>query len=343
MFCKNCGHQIEEGKKFCKNCGTAVGHSNATTPIIATTVPNSIMNVSKWIRGLNKSWLIGIGAVALIILALIFYPSKSNSQNNQQAVVNILCDTDYGGSGTIFTPDGTILTNYHVIKGATQCAVTLPDIATGGINEVYEASPIINSELSEKYDIALLKISGSYTDEDGKTWGAYPAKFKSFELPSKCDPSSSSKLGDSVRIYGYPVTSGGYNLTITDGLISSFSDDGSILTSAQIDSGNSGGLVVDQNGCWLGIPSAVVSGKYQNLGVIIPGIFVEKFFLDTVPAKLNPVATNENLKSLSGFASSPPPRGFSGLQHPFGASASCLREYQSEVHSQTLPIMSWTP
>ena len=38
-----------------------------------------------------------------------------------------------------------------------------------------------------------------------------------------------------------------------------------------------------------------------------------------------------------------PPRGFSGMQHAFGASASCFGAYQSDVHSQTLPIMSWTP
>jgi transposase-like protein len=38
-----------------------------------------------------------------------------------------------------------------------------------------------------------------------------------------------------------------------------------------------------------------------------------------------------------------PPRGFSGMQHAFGASASCFAEYQSVVHSQTLPIMSCRP
>jgi Trypsin-like peptidase domain len=251
-----------------------------------------------WIRSLNKSWLIGVGVVALIILAFVFHPKGDGSnQNNQQSVVDVLCDTGYGGSGTIFTADGTVLTNNHVIAGAKLCEVTIPDPATGGISKIYEAAPVIVSTLSEKYDVATLKIDGSYTDKNGKTWGTYPTTFQSFVLPSKCDPTSPSKLGDSVRIYGYPVTSGGYNLTITDGVISSFADDGNILTSAQIDSGNSGGLAIDQNGCWLGIPSAVVSGKYQNLGVIIPGDIVEKYFLNTVPAKLNPAAANENSKT----------------------------------------------
>src|SRR3954453_4850867 len=38
-----------------------------------------------------------------------------------------------------------------------------------------------------------------------------------------------------------------------------------------------------------------------------------------------------------------PPRGFFGTQHAFGASDSCFCEYQSVVHSQTLPMMSCTP
>lgn len=320
MFCKNCGHQIEEGKKFCKDCGTAVGHSNSTTPTIAATASNTITSAFKWIRHLNKSWIIGIGVVALIILAFVFYPKNSiSNQSNQQSVVDVLCDTGYGGSGTIFTADGTVLTNNHVIAGAKVCEVTIPDPSTGGVSEIYEAAPVIVSTLSEKYDVATLKIDGAYTDKNGKTWGTYPTTFQSFILPSKCDPSSPSKLGDSVRIYGYPVTSGGYNLTITDGVISSFADDGSILTSAQIDSGNSGGLAIDQNGCWLGIPSAVVSGKYQNLGVIIPGDIVEKYFLNTVPAKLNPAAANENSKASTGSATTPQETNDQICQDSYGA------------------------
>ena len=193
----------------------------------------------------------------------------------------------------LFTPDGIVLTNNHVIAGSTSCKITIPDPATGGILKIYEAAPVIVPVLSKKYDVATLKIDASYVDSDGKTWGAYPTTFSPFILPQTCNTNIPSKLGDSVRIYGYPVTSGGYNLTIIDGIISSFADDGSILTSAQIDSGNSGGLAVDQTGCWLGIPSAVVSGNYQSLGVIIPGDVVETF-LDNVPAKLNPASSSTN-------------------------------------------------
>lgn len=319
MFCKNCGNEIGEGKKFCTNCGMPANHSVSHVAPIEPTLPNSTSGAPWWSKGLYKWLAISIGVAVLIALILIYYPkSKSENLNIQQSVVDILCDTGYGGSGTIFTTDGTILTNNHVIEGATICQVTIPDPATGGISEVYNAAPVIVPKLSKKYDVATLKIDGSYTDSNGKTWGIYPTTFQAFSLPSKCDPSSPSKLGDSVRIYGYPVTSGGYNLTITDGVISSFADDGNILTSAQIDSGNSGGLAVDQNGCWLGIPSAVVSGNYQNLGVIIPGDIVEALFLNSVTAKVNPAAANESAYRTAGPASTPEETNAQKCQSEFG-------------------------
>jgi S1-C subfamily serine protease len=202
--------------------------------------------------------------------------SQKNSVDNSQSAVDVNCNNNKGGSGTIFSEDGIVLTNNHVIAGASYCSITLPDTATGTIKEIYRAEPIIIPNLSKQYDIAYLKIYDVYTDTDGKTWGKYPANFPAFIAPSGCDKYT-PHLGDSVRIYGYPVTSGGYNLTITDGIISSFDDNNDILTTAQIDSGNSGGLAVSQNGCFLGIPSAVVSGNYQNLGIIIPSSIVDQF------------------------------------------------------------------
>ncbi|MBU6321027.1 MAG: trypsin-like peptidase domain-containing protein [Patescibacteria group bacterium] len=221
-------------------------------------------------------------------------------------MVDINCDTGYGGSGTVFTSDGTILTNNHVIQGAKECEVTIPDPATGQISKIYKAVPSIVPKLSKKYDVATLKIDAAYTDKNGKTWGTYPATFTAFVSPSTCDPTQPSKLGDSVRIYGYPVTSGGYNLTVTDGLLSSFSDNGYILTSAKVDSGNSGGLAVDQDGCWLGIPSAVEAGNYQNLGVIIPGEVVAANFLNAVAAKADPAAIKSPLRAANAESAATP-------------------------------------
>ena len=54
-----------------------------------------------------------------------------------------------------------------------------------------------------------------------------------------------------------------------DGVVSSFAGNGLILTSAKIDHGNSGGLAVDRNGCFMGIPSAANKGEFESLGIII--------------------------------------------------------------------------
>lgn len=50
-----------------------------------------------------------------------------------------------------------------------------------------------------------------------------------------------------------------------------------ILTSANIDSGNSGGLAIGRGGCFMGIPYAVSEGESSNLGAIIPSGDVYEF------------------------------------------------------------------
>jgi len=249
------------------------------------------------------------GLVIAIIVLVSVFGSHSNSNNvsnsnlqgsanNARSVVNVLCDDGSGGSGTIFTEDGLILTNNHVITNAAFCLVTLPDPATGHAEYIYHAQPLVVPYLSTQYDIAVLSIDSSYTDSDGKTWGDYPTSFPKFTVPDSCGSSTSPQLGDSIRVYGYPVTSGGYNLTVTDGIVSSFTDDSKILTSAKIDNGNSGGLAVDQSsGCFIGIPSAVESGNYQNLGVIIPKSII-KDFLDQISAQSSTLVPPETKDQL---------------------------------------------
>ena len=84
------------------------------------------------------------------------------------------------------------------------------------------------------------------------------------------------KLGERVKIYGYPQATGGYSLTITEGVVSAFTGDG-FVTSAKIDQGNSGGLATDEKGCFMGIPSAVNIGEVESYGVIIPTDTIVEF------------------------------------------------------------------
>ncbi len=291
MFCKNCGANINPKNSFCKNCGDRI-----------TRQKRKFYNIVLWFKK-YKGFSILLCLVLLIIFISIFGGGNNDTNytniintivdkikntqknssiqqniqdNNLGSVINIVCDNNEGGSGTIINKDGLILTNNHVISGSTFCFVTLPDKITGQPMKIYKAKPIIISDLSEKYDLAGLSIVDSYTDNNGEIWGTYPTTFHFFSAPDSCNNYSPS-LNESITVYGYPVTSGGYNLTVTGGVISSFSDDGKILTDAKIDSGNSGGLAINQDGCFIGIPSAVISGNYQSLGVIIPQSLIDKF------------------------------------------------------------------
>ena len=206
-------------------------------------------------------------------------------------VVNIFCpsivsDEDAtGGSGTILTEDGMILTNSHIIPqdetnihvDEEGCFVVLPDSETGQIKDIYLAYPIVIEGLSDKYDLAYMQIYSAFYDEDEQEFsGVYPRKFPAFDDTTRCK-NKYVELGEAVRIFGYPANSGGYSLTITDGIVSSFPGDGLIMTSAKIDSGNSGGLAVDKNGCMIGVPSSVSVGNYESMGIIISNDLIAEF------------------------------------------------------------------
>ena len=288
MFCKNCGQIIEADKKFCKNCGQEIKVGRFSI---------FKARMGQFFKEHLKGIIIIIGVIIVVAIGSmssenpssptttpnvpaeqLSYTHALTQEEITSAVVNIFCSNEAGtintgGSGTMFTEDGDILTNNHVIAGTDVCWVTLPEPTSGAPKEIYVASPMIIPSLSEEYDLASVRIIGVFTDEYG-TYGTFPNKFKYYD-DSFCSDYA-PKLGEEIRIYGYPDTSGGYNLTITDGVISSFSDEGLILTSAKVDTGNSGGIAVNKNGCFVGIPSAVKTGTYQNLGVIIsPSIILE--------------------------------------------------------------------
>jgi len=245
----------------------------------------------------EKKHIIGIAVAIVSILALIYVSSdwfivENTVDDIKPSVANVYCpfasegmylESDgYGGSGTVMTSEGMILTNSHVIPQTDDyittpdegCFVILYNLETGE-DDIYLAKPIVIPEISEEYDLAYLSIYDVYVDEEG-AWGEYPKSFTPFDDSLACD-SSYINLGDEIRIYGYPISSGGLSLTVTDGIVSSLPGDGTLLTSAKIDSGNSGGIAVDYNGCMIGVPVAVSEGEYENMGVIISIDLVYEF------------------------------------------------------------------
>ncbi|MEJ2695400.1 MAG: DegQ family serine endoprotease [Candidatus Sulfobium sp.] len=159
------------------------------------------------------------------------------------------------GSGVITSPDGYIITNYHVVKGADKIKVTLSDQRefTG---EVIGSDP--------KTDIAVVKI-------------------KAKDLPVlPLGNSDLMKAGDIVLAVGNPY---GLNQTVTMGIVSAtgrsnvgIADyEDFIQTDAAINPGNSGGALVNAGGQLIGINTAIFSttGGYQGIGFAIPSNMVK--------------------------------------------------------------------
>lgn len=154
------------------------------------------------------------------------------------------------GSGVIATSDGYILTNNHVIEGAEDILVKLPN------GKEYKGRVI---GMDTRTDIAVIKI-----DEIGLTaipWG----------------DSDKLKVGEVVLAIGNPF---GLNQTTTMGIISALGRSGIgitdyedfIQTDAAINPGNSGGALTNIKGELIGVNTAIFSttGGYQGIGFAIP-------------------------------------------------------------------------
>jgi len=249
------------------------------------------------------TWIL-LGMLIMFILFLFIGLSIDDENLNQgglttyediiPSVVNIICpesgqnfDLDAigpGGSGVIVSAEGRIYTNAHLFWDETEkqaplhpegCFILLPNQDSGYAEEIYIAQPTIIEEVSNNYDLAWLDIYGVYEDEEGP-FGFYPRTFPAINEDDNC-LDTPIRLGEPVKILGYPDATGGYALTITEGVVSSFSEDNHILTSAKINYGNSGGLAIDANGCLIGIPSAFIEDVVENYGVIIPNELILEF------------------------------------------------------------------
>lgn len=150
------------------------------------------------------------------------------------------------GSGVIVSADGTILTNNHVIDGASRIRIELND------KRVFDAKVIGTDEPT---DLAVLKIEAK-------------------ELPFlTLGDSDKVRVGDIILAIGNPL---GIGQTVTAGIISAKGrrtglGDGSFEDFLQIDApinrGNSGGALVALNGELIGINSQILSPSGGNIGI----------------------------------------------------------------------------
>ena len=160
------------------------------------------------------------------------------------------------GSGVIIDPAGLVVTNYHVIEGASEVKVALAD------KREFDAEIALKDEHS---DLAVLRL------KDAKE------RFPALEFGN----SDELQVGDVVLAIGDPF---GIGQTVTHGIVSAvartqvgISDyQFFIQTDAAINPGNSGGALVDVNGRLVGINTAIYSrsGGSQGIGFAIPANMV---------------------------------------------------------------------
>ncbi len=185
-----------------------------------------------------------------------FFYGQSGNGGQQQMVVGT-------GSGVIISPDGYIITNNHVIKGAKQLEVTLN-------NKTSYKAEIVG--VDESTDIALLKIDAQ--DLPVMTFG----------------DSDNLQVGEWVLAVGNPfnltstVTAGivsakarNINISSNNNRIESF-----IQTDAAVNPGNSGGALVSVRGELIGINTAISSqtGSYIGYSFAVPSNIAKKVVED---------------------------------------------------------------
>jgi S1-C subfamily serine protease len=192
------------------------------------------------------------------------------------------------GSGFMIDAKGSILTNYHVVSGASKITVTLKD------GKLYDAQ-LVGSDPST--DVALLRID------------APPKELK----PLSLGDSSKLEVGEPVVAIGNPL---GYSGTETQGIVSALHRDipapngfaipGAIQTDTPITNGSSGGPLLDSSGRVVGITSQVAASQNgtaqaEGIGFAVP--------IDTAKEVVHQLAQNGKVLhpylGISGYGISP--------------------------------------
>ncbi|HYA82326.1 MAG TPA: trypsin-like peptidase domain-containing protein [Candidatus Bathyarchaeia archaeon] len=192
------------------------------------------------------------------------------------------------GSGFVYDKQGHILTNNHVIDGASTADVTFVD------GNTYRAK-VIGKDPSS--DIAVLQITDNFSPEN--------------LVPLPIVNSSSLEVGQQVIAIGNPF---GLSDTMTTGIVSQtgrllpnpdsgFSTPGAIQTDAPINPGNSGGPLLNMLGQIVGINTAINSatGEFSGIGFAVPSNMIIK----EVPTIIQTGTYNHPWLGIAGGAVTP--------------------------------------
>jgi putative serine protease PepD len=170
------------------------------------------------------------------------------------AIKVVTADGEDEGTGIVLNEKGLILTNDHIVKGATSITID-----ASGSSKTTRSAELVGEEANE--DLALIKVDPSGLD------------LKPLTLVS----SSSAQVGDSVYAIGNPY---GLEETLTRGIVSALEREisapdgskitGAIQTDAALNPGNSGGPLLNEEGDVIGVNSQIAS-EASTVGGSQPG------------------------------------------------------------------------
>jgi putative serine protease PepD len=221
----------------------------------------------------------------------------------KDAVAYVAADTAEGqatGSGFVVSSDGLIVTNAHVVDGATRVQVKI------GTSSGARSAEVVGVDASR--DLALLKVDAS--------------NLKALSLGD----ASSVSVGDATYAIGNPY---GLDHTLTTGIVSALNRQlqapdgatitGAIQTDAALNPGNSGGPLLDGSGRVIGVNAQIASGSGGNVGIgfAIPAATVKAFLAEAKAGKLAPQSSTQEPQQADPYGQQADPYGQQA--DPYGA------------------------
>jgi len=234
-----------------------LSHSLAqTTPLLINSATEGFVDNEDELAGLTPEERVNVAVYEKSHRSVVHIETRGDSDS----MFNRILTSEGSGSGSVWDLNGHILTNYHVIKGATHLIITLHD------GKQYDAT-LIGNDVSN--DIAILKI-------DAEASSLHPVN------PGR---SEKLKVGQRVFALGSPL---GLEQTMTVGVVSSVNRSipslskrmmkSIIQIDAALNRGNSGGPLMNSRGELIGMNTAIASriGENSGIGFAIPSATIQR-------------------------------------------------------------------
>ncbi len=257
-----------------QNNGNTIAGNNLEqplSPVTQQTFPDAVQNSFKSVALLSSSTvtnpqIMNLTTIFKQVENSVVQITAKTPNPNLQIIINgnpVGSQSTRLGSGFIYDKQGRIITNSHVIDGASTADVTFVD------GNTYRAK-VIGKDPSS--DIAVLQITDNFSPEN--------------LVPLEIVNSSSLQVGQQVIAIGNPF---GLSDTMTTGIVSQmgrllpnpdtrFSTPNAIQTDAPINPGNSGGPLLNMQGQVVGINTAINSatGEFSGIGFAVPSNMIIK-------------------------------------------------------------------